>query len=120
MLVEGRIRSSTQPGMGTAFPAAVGEWNRVQSSVPPSTNVRAPSGTHGLELLVRVEAGLSSGREVAENPEGVLRAALVGVNPVFPCRRVMGAGEQGRDPTAPHPPGERPDLTIWQVGVVAV
>lgn len=64
-----------------------------------------PSGTHGLKLLVRVEAGLSSGCEVAENPEGVPWAALVGVNPIFPCRRVMGAGDQGRNPTAP-PPAE--------------
>lgn len=79
-----------------------------------------PPGTHHLKLLVGIEAGLSSRSEVAENPERVPRTALVGVNPVFPCRRARPVSVQGQDPMGlpPAPPGR--DLTIRQVRVVAV
>lgn len=64
------------------------------------------AGTHGLKLLVWVEAGFSSCREVTENPECIPRAALIGINPVFPCRRASGERmSRGLDPTAPRPPG---------------
>lgn len=76
-------------GGGAALPGG-GRMGRGPAPVPPPTD--APRGTHGLKLLVGVEAGLSSRREVAENPESVSRAALVGVDPVFPCAE-PGAGE---------------------------
>ena len=60
------------------------------------------AGTHGLKLLVWVEAGFSSCREVTENPERIPRAALIGIDPVFPCRRASGERmSRGLDPTPP-------------------
>lgn len=66
-----------------------GGWRRFPV---PSFSLRPPSTppcsvTHGLKLLVWIEAGLSSSREVAKNPERVPSTALVGIDPVFPCRR---------------------------------
>lgn len=50
------------------------------------------SFTHQLKLLVWIETGLTSRREVAENLEGVSFAALIGVNPVFSCHRARRRG----------------------------
>lgn len=95
-------------------PWGVGDGFRSPFSPPP------PPGTHHLKLLVRIEASLPSCREVAENPERVPRAALVGVNPVFPCRRARWVSERGRDPTGFLPTRPGRDLTVRQVRVVAV
>ena len=69
-----------------------------------------------------MEAGLSSRSEVAENPDRVPSAALVGVNPVFPCRRARrGAHELVLIPGLPaRRVGEGRNLTIGQVRMVAV
>ena len=100
MLVEGRMRSRTKPGAcvgvgeggnSLSWGGQGGGGDGMVSRAPFLLPPMPPRGTHGLKLFVRVEAGLSSCREVAENPERVSRAALVGVNPVFPCRR----GRQG-------------------------
>lgn len=79
------------------------------------------AGTHGLKLLVWVEAGFSSCREVTENPERIPRAALIGIDPVFPCRRASGERmSRGLDPTAPALRGEGRDLTVGQMRMAAV
>jgi hypothetical protein len=69
-----------------------------------------------------IEAGLSSRREIAENPECILRTALVGVNPVLPCDRGRPDRSEWRRTldTPVHLLGRDLDLTIWQVRVVAV
>lgn len=80
--------------------------------------------THRLKLLLREEAGLAAGREVAEDAEGVAGAALVGVDPVFAWAgrtdgQTEGLGEAGG--AGPLPPklggGVVPKLTVLQVGV---
>lgn len=94
-------------------------WGGVEM-VSQTPSLPLPPGTHHLKLLVRIEAGLSSRREVAENPERVPRTALVGVNPVLPCGRARWVSERGQDSTGFLPTRPGKDLTIRQVWVVAV
>lgn len=112
------MRSAGRGDRGYSFGGGGGV--EVVSEAPLLPPNPPPPGTHHLKLLVGIEAGLSSRSEVAENPERVPRTALVGVNPVFPCRRARPVSVQGQDPMGlpPAPPGR--DLTIRQVRVVAV
>lgn len=55
------------------------------------------SVTHHLKLLVWIETGFTSRSEVAENLQGILCAALIGVNPVFSCRRARHSGSVAMD-----------------------
>lgn len=79
------------------------------------------SFTHRLKLLVWIETGFTSRREVAENLEGVLCTALIGVNPVLSCRGTRPSESVDTNAAVLTCPSRKDlDLTIWQVRVVTV
>lgn len=91
-LQEGQLyhthRSPIGIHVGELFPST-------ECAIPATWLFFGPRGQfHCLKLLVWVEAGFSSCREVTENPECIPRAALIGINPVFPIRQMWMAAVQ--------------------------
>jgi hypothetical protein len=79
------------------------------------------SFTHRLKLLVWIETGLTSCREVAENLEGVTCTALIGVNPVLSYHGSRARQSVHRNAAVLTCPSQKDlGLTIGQVWVVAV